>query len=441
METPFFGSVSTIESTNLADDSVMNLYQEVTPEGKRRGGFVSTPGLAAVYFPANNGAGGDQLGGADRGIAASPDGRTLVMSSGQYVSFCTNPVQFYSGYQAQTQWNKSTVCIQFTNKLEGPVGIQCSASQIFAVDGFSGYCGKYAHGVGSVVENVQNATVCAQQDGFVLCNQSGTNKIAQSNLNDWSTFDPLNISYADSDSSPIVGMASLFRQLWLLKSHSTEIWQNVGANGFSFSRVQAAFLQVGCAAGQSVATSSNGIYWLGTLPNGRAAVFVSNGYNGVQISTPAINYAIAQQSNVSAARGFVYEQYGHTFYVLNFLESDLTVVYDESTRQWHLRGEYTSEGYGAHDAVNAAFVNGNVWCGSWSNRPASGILAPNGVMYLYDKDHSLDDVSWVYAKQGVLDGIPNPKRWYRRWRALAHPVSYPVRFPPLQIDMQTGLDV
>jgi hypothetical protein len=46
----------------------------------------------------------------------------------------------------------------------------------------------------------------------------------------------------------------------------------------------------------------------------------------------------------------------------------------------------------------------------------------------------------LYATDDLATTPPsNPKRWMRRWRASKQAINIPVEFPPLQIDMQTGI--
>ena len=398
METPFLGGSYVSLSSNLANDRCMNLYPEVveTKEGKRVGGFYSTPGLRQWLT----------LGpGTVRGLHAAWAQNKLVTVVGNTVYTID---QF--GHQAT---------LGALNTSQGPVGILSNGAQVFVADGLNGWV--WSNQTWSKTSLAKPVAV-AFQDGFGLVNSAGTNQFYQSAVGDLSSWPGLNFSSADAEPSAIVGMIDLFRQVWLFKQKSVEVWNNAGLNGFAFQRMQGAFLETGCAAAYSIAKTENRIFWLGQGERGQGVVYGTHGYQAQRVSTHAIEYAIASYTTISDAQAFCYQQAGHWFYVLNFPTAQATWVFDESTGLWHERGEWMQNEYVMHDGICHANWQGLHLVGS-STQP---------VIYQYDLTHGTDDIA---------SPTINPKRWLRRWRASQKPLTTPTRFPALQIDMQTGMAV
>lgn len=403
METPFFGGTYQSLSPNLALDRCMNLIPEVmeTHQGKQIGGFYSTPGQR---FLATIGS------GPVRGQRTMTTTRKLIVVVG-------NTVYTYDQ-------NGVIVTIGTLNTATGPVSIIDNGTQFLVVDGYQGW----VFSAGSwTLTTLTNPVVATIQDSLGLVNQLGTDQFFQSNLNDLTQWGGLNFSSADSEPSPIIGMTSLFRQIWIFKQNSTEIWNNAGLNGFAFQRMQGAYLQQGCIAPFSVSVSGDHVIWLGRDKEGGICVFMNEGYQEKRISTHPIAYAIlgylkSSQVGVADAIGFSYMQAGHRFYVLTFPSGDATWVYDQTSGLWHERGEYLNGVYHRWDPSAYAFFQNQHVVGSSSGNQLAAL----------DLSYGTDDLT-VNAP-GV-----NPKRWMRRWRALPKPVNAPVRFGSLKLDMMTGI--
>jgi hypothetical protein len=188
--------------------------------------------------------------------------------------------------------------------------------------------------------SVEKATHIVWIDGYFIVNQGGTNKFYVSDLKGFN-IDTLSFTSAEGAPDVIVGLISNQRDLWVFGERSIEVYTNTGNADFPFERIPGGFLEVGCAAGYSVAKIDGTILWLGRSNEGQGQVFAARGMTPQRVSTHAIEQAIASYSNPSTATAYTYESKGHKFYVLNFDEA--TWVYDLSTGLWHERA-YTSEG-------------------------------------------------------------------------------------------------
>ncbi len=411
METPFFGGTYESKSSNVADDRCINLYPELieTKEGKRIGAFYSTPGqqYQATIIQSS----GDVVGPV-RGMHTITRQNVQVIVSGNRVVTRT--------------MNGAQTLIGHLNTSSGPVSIIDNGTQFLVVDGYQGWCW---NGASWVLTPLVQPVVAVYQDGFGLANSYNTQQFYQSNLNDLSTWDPLNYSSADADPSPIIGMASLFRQIWIFKTTSTEIWNNAGLNGFAFQRMQGAFIEKGCVAPYSVSDcGGERVLWLGQDARGAVSVFINNGYSAQRISTHAIDYQLlnyinASQAGVTDAIAFSYNQAGHTFYVLTFPSGNATWVYDFTTKLWHERGQFLNGKYGRWNPSGYSYFNSLHYVGS-GTIPAIAAL---------NIDYPSDDLN------GSPGSVQGAKRWMRRWRATSQPVNAPTRFESVKIDMETGI--
>lgn len=186
------------------------------------------------------------------------------------------------------------------------------------------------------------------QDGFGLVNDAGTNQFYQSDLDDLSQWEPLNFSSADAKPDAVLAMHDLFREVWLFKTNNIEIWVNVGQPGFTFQRLQGAFVEAGTCAIFSVAKAGDFFLWLSRTTQGSGIVMMAGGSgSGLRrMSTHAIEYQIAQYPTIADAIAFAYQQEGHVFYVLTFPTGDATWVLDLTTTEkigypvWHQRAAF-----------------------------------------------------------------------------------------------------
>lgn len=274
-----------------------------------------------------------------------------------------------------------------------------------------------------------NPVSATYQDGFGLVNSAGTLLWYQSDLDDLSNWNPLNFSAADSTPDNIVALADLTRQVFVFKEKHTEFWVNVGQAGFTFQRIQGPFLEVGCQAPFSVAKAGSSLIWLGQTTEGQRQVFEIGGYEPKRISTDSLDAELATYSTVSDAIGAVYQQAGHTFYILTFPTVKKTWCYDVAESlmtgipQWHRRASFSNGFFSRHP--------GNAFCTfSTTLYPALPNVVgdyQNGNLYVFDLDQPTDNGT--------------PRKWVRSWRALQQPSVVPVRFPGLTIGMETGMQV
>ena len=155
---------------------------------------------------------------------------------------------------------------------------------------------------------------------------------------DGTTWDATNVVtnalYSDTWLSMIVSHG----EIWLFGSQNAQVFRDVGTSPIPFAPIIGTSIQQGIFAPYSVTVWNNGIIWLGANVAGHGRVWYASAYQPQEVSTTAINQAIASYATSSDAIGSVELWNGHEFYVLNFPTEEKTWVLDAATSQWHERG-------------------------------------------------------------------------------------------------------
>lgn len=407
MKTPFFGVGYVSQSHNLADQQLINLYPEIveSKSGKGVGAFYMDPGLTLAYTAGI----GPIRGIHDMGSISLGTLDQLVIVSGANVYLAipgVNPVNI-GGISTAT----------------GPVSIIDNGSQCVIFDGVHGYLISAIGVLSTLSLPFSGPVIAAYQDGFGLVNVLGTQLWYQSNLRDLSTWDTLNFSSADAKPDNIISMIDLHRQVYLFKEFTTEIWIDAGNPGFSFSRLDGAFMELGCGAQFSPSIAGEAVIWLAQNTQGKGVVVMAQGYQPKRISTHALEYAIAQYTRIDDAIGFSYVTNGHIFYQLTFPSANATWVYDVVASQqlqipcWHQKASFANGQFGRHLANCFTTYRGQQLVGDYLN----------GNIYSFDINNQTDNGT--------------SRKWLRSWRALPQSTYKTTRFNSLQIDMDTGLGV
>jgi hypothetical protein len=221
----------------------------------------------------------------------------------------------------------------------GPIGIASNGNQILIVDGTGGWILTISGFVFAPITDpnfpvgVKRATY---QDGYFIVTGNNSQKFyINGSPNDGFVWHGLDFASAEGAPDNTIGCISDHREVWI----------NTGNATFPFERSGNTFIEVGCAAADTIAKLDNTLFWLGKDDRGGAMVWKVQGYTPIRVSDHAIEKAMQNYSVISDARGWTYQQEGHSFYVLSFPTADKTWVYDISTGKWHERAWMDSFGY------------------------------------------------------------------------------------------------
>lgn len=396
MKSPILGSTYVARSVNAADNRLVNLFPEITPEaGKEAAFLMRSPGmrkLAEIGF------------GPIRGLWQLGD--YLYVVSGNTLYKVTNT---YTATALGTIANT------------GPVSMSDNGTQIFIAANPQGYIYNTGTNVFQQITDPDfpGAVTVGYLDGYFVFNEPNSQRIWITSLLDGTTVDPLDFASAEGSPDGVVGIIIDHRELWVFGTNSVEVWYDAGLLDFPLQRIQGAFNELGCAAAYSIAKMDNGIFWLGQDARGHGIVYRANGYTGQRISSHAVEWQIQQYSDISDAIGYTYQQDGHSFYVLIFPSANTTWVYDASTQAWHERAGWKNGEWTRHRSNCQVFFNNTVVIGDYED----------GRIYAFDLDYYQDD-----------DAV---QRWYRSWRALPSGQNNLKRTTQhmLQLDCETGVGI
>jgi hypothetical protein len=221
----------------------------------------------------------------------------------------------------------------------GNVAFADNGLQLVFVDGPNGYIFSLStNSLSQIVsEGWLGATSVCFIDGYFIFNKPNTQQYYISALYDGSSIDGLDFASAEGAPDDLIAVHAVHKELWLLGENSVEVAQNTGAADFPFERIDGAFIEYGCAAAASVASTANTIFWLGQDKQGFGLVWMAEGYQPKRVSSFALEFAIQGYENVQDAVGYTYQEDGHYFYVLNFPSANTTWVFDINNGQWHER--------------------------------------------------------------------------------------------------------
>ncbi|QBQ99254.1 hypothetical protein [Paraburkholderia pallida] len=338
---PFVGQA--YEAPMLVQDAekCVNWYVEISQNGESKtpSSLLGTPGLLNLLTVGS---------GPIRGCWTLPGGAAAIVVSGAAVYWVT---------QRSTPAGVAGITLAATQigsllTSSGPVCIRDNGAGGIAVivDGPNGYVVNLT--AKTVTQITDPAWLGSDRvafiDGWLVFNEPGSQTFYTSPLywNGKTAMDASYFSLKDSSSDQLVTMHENIRELWLVGERTSEVWFDAGNATFPFSRLQGVTPQQGCAAKHSIARISDAqrgvdsLIWLGANERGQNAVKRTFGYQIVDVSTIAVNHAIASYPVTSDAIGYVYQQDEHEFYVLTFPTADVTWVWDVTTNMWHERASY-----------------------------------------------------------------------------------------------------
>jgi hypothetical protein len=313
---PFIGPAYESRSTNYSAQVCINWMLEMG-KGKTPAMLIGTPGLTAPWVTLT--------GGGMRGFWVVSDSTAIAVCGGNVWKLTTAAA--------------STLIGTIPDDAR-PVQIVGSGQDILITTSDALYSLTLTGTSAALIES--NIGAVDFLDDHFVANQNTTNFFIWSDATTI-TFDPLNIQADNSAPDILVGLKVARRTMYLFGRKSMRAWYSSGAVDIPFSRIDGSSFEVGCVAKDSIAELDT-VFWLGGDQNGAGSVWMIEGGAPKKISTPAIEFAINQWSDMTDAEAFTYADEGHAFYVLSSVSGNETWVYDISTGEWHRRAWLHSSG-------------------------------------------------------------------------------------------------
>jgi hypothetical protein len=275
-------------------------------------------------------------------------------------------------------------------------------------------------------------------DGFFFAWFLNTHTFQMSSLEDGTTWSGLDVATVSLFPDNFVSMKCDHREAWFFSAKKSAGYYNSGAGFPSYIPIQGAFAEFGAGAMAATVQADNTIAWIGQDERGGAVAYRLNGYANQRISTHAVEFAWQSYATIADARGFSYQEDGHTFWQIYFPTANATWVYDFSTEFWHQRGAWNAVG-GYYDADHAQchmFIFGKHLVGDWASgniyEQSTSIYTDNGGILrgLRRSPTANKDNKWIYFDEFELDieaglgpqpplvddnGNPRPPQVMLRW--------------------------
>ncbi len=248
---------------------------------------------------------------------------------------------------------------------------------VVLVDGVNGYVIDMSSSAFAQITdpNFYGADFVVLLDTFFVFNRPATNQfyISVSNadytlLSTVGAFDPLDIAAKAGFNDPIVGIASVHRELWLIGNLTTEVWIGTGAADFYFQQQQGAYINHGCAAAYSIVTMDVLVFFIMQDLQGNGIVVQGQGYDVTEISTPRIVEEFKSYLTLEDAIGFSFQIGDHAFYALIFPSASKGWLYEVKTKQWSEWNWCDENGNLLRPRANCCmFAYGKILVGDWEN--------------------------------------------------------------------------
>lgn len=394
---PLFGTEQTGKAPRITAQERINVYAEPRPEDDRtRVSYHQRPGLTAF-----------KVGGAApaRGMRAVDD--TLYVVRGDTL---------YSLDNAAVETAIDTI-----GTSTGRVDMSDNGAEVLIVDGTAtGYIYDIVAGtLTAITDNGEDyfpgADTCGFQGGRFLVNKPDTGEFYISASYDGTTWDALDFATAESFPDNLVRVYVEQGEVILFGETSMEVWSNIGALDFPYSRIDGSTVEWGLAARWSVASFGNTIAWLAKNRTGQVQVVRLNGYAPQVISNPELDGIINSYNSVSGATGLTYTAAGHTFFQLNFPDPQVSWVFDLQSGLW-LKFEYGALGARHRSEIAAEFItrtvvsdyaNGNLYNVSAEAYCDNGVAFARQLQsrHVFNEEYISIGRLWVDMQTGV--GTPS----------------------------------
>jgi hypothetical protein len=295
----------------------LNLYVEAMPQPESKVGaaLIGTPGIELF----------SDLGGtgACRGAYQTSDNRT-------FMAFGTGLWEVFANGSATKRVNLSAQVSR--------VEMQDDGTTMLIVDGYGAIAYTLATNAKAAVSFPDPFfPTWVGYLGKRMVVIDGSADYRWSDVNAPATFNALSVDDADTFPDNLVGARVIRDELWLWGPRSFEVRRLTDDPNYPYRLVGGSAGEIGCGASNSITKIGDVAYWLGSSTAGEGIVYRSNGYGAERVSNHAIEYQIGQLAQTSDAIGWAYQEEGHVFYVLSFIQGDATFVFDATTGAWHTR--------------------------------------------------------------------------------------------------------
>src|SRR3990167_427059 len=348
----------------------INWYPVIDQGGKEVMSLFPTPGYNLFSTPSST--------GEVRGLFTHKDVGYAVVSN-----------TLYTVDDEGTATSRGTL-----NTSSGKVYMAANPTQVMITDGIAGYIYTISTATLAQITDAdfpQEPIYLTFQSSYFVIVDKATGRFYWSNSNDGTAWTATDFATPNYKPDALKACISFREELLMFGDTTLEFYYDDGST--PFVRRTGTSLFAGTAAVDSVAAGPDMVAWLAKNEYGEHTVMAMGvgmlgNFQPMPISTDAINSQLRESGEaISGARAFIYQNIGHTFYVLNIAGGGRTFVYDFTTKLWHERRSIS-------DATNTEYVS---WrAGSYMNLKGMHIVGDTLTGKLYELK---DD---VFTENGKL---------------------------------------
>lgn len=208
--------------------------------------------------------------------------------------------------------------------------------------------------------------------------------IQGSDLNDPTSWDPLNLIVAQIEPDRGVAMGKQLVYTILFKEWTTEVFYDAANSvGSPLGTVQGAKVSFGCLSANSVQSIGDVLLWVSTTREASPQIIKMAGLKAEVVSTPAIERLLRGEDFSSGVFSWSFKDGGHSFYILTVKNANLTLAYDISENLWW---QLTDSSGNYFPIVASTFDSSNRWLVQHES---------NGKVYYMDRSYTSDDGSAI----------------------------------------------
>jgi hypothetical protein len=240
MKSPILGAAYVARSINAADNRLVNMYPESTPDGGKTAAYFQRVPSILSYI---------NFGG-----SGSIRGMWVVKG----VLYAVAGSELYSIGDGLTTLRGTGIAGT------GPVSITDNGSQIFIAANPNGYIYNINTTAFAQIGDFDfpGAVTVGYINGYFVFNEPNSQRVWVTELFDGASIEPLSFASAEASPDNVVSLIVDHKEIWIFGNNSTEVWYDAGQPDYPLAPIQGAFLETGCAAPYSVAKMDNSVFWL-----------------------------------------------------------------------------------------------------------------------------------------------------------------------------------
>jgi hypothetical protein len=220
---------------------------------------------------------------------------------------------------------------------------------------------------GSTTDKILPTHVCFLGQRLILNHRYGNqfyySKLASTEFD----FDTNADWYSAEQSADIINSLKVANgNLYVFGPRSVEIWRTTDNFDAPYSYLGGSAQAIGCKSPTSVAVINDMVFWLGGSDVGNDTVYMARSQSIERVSQMGIEDQILSLTNRDKAIGWTYSSDGNIFYILSFVVSNRTFVYEATTKTWceRLARDLQTSDWKVYPYVYGTFANDKIYVGT-----------------------------------------------------------------------------